>query len=139
MTRSWAALLCALPLAACSMLRMDQARVAAISSAAYAGDFRLRAGRWPATDLELARYVCLKEGLRAVLDSRMYPCDATGPGPYLRKMRIVGEDLEMTLLDAGQRPVCRMKLSEPTKGGLASLMVVRTTVFSCPGDGQELE
>lgn len=139
MARSWAALLCALSLAACSVLRMDQARVAAISSAAYAGDFRLHAGRWPATDLELQRYVCLKEGWHTVTDSWMYPCDATEPGPYLRKMRIVGRDLEMTLLDSGQRPVCRMKLSEPTEGGDMSLMVVRTTVFSCPGDGQELE
>jgi hypothetical protein len=139
MVRSWAALSCALPLAACSMLSMDQARVAAISSAAHAGDFHLHAGRWPATDLELQQFVCLEEARHAATDAWMYPCDATEAGPYQRQMRIVGQALEMTLLDSGRRPVCRMKLSEPTKGGLASMMVVRTTLFSCPGDGREIE
>src|SRR5919108_697975 len=128
MARWCAALLGALPLAACSMLSMDQARVAAIFSAAHAGDFHLHAGRWPATDLELQQYVCLEEGGHAATDAWLYPCGATGPGPYQRQMRIVGEALEMTLLDSGRRPVCRMKLSEPTKGGLASMMVVRTNV-----------
>jgi hypothetical protein len=139
MARSWAALSCALSLAACSMLGMDKARVAAISAAAYAGDFRLHEGRWPQTDLELQRYVCLKEGWYALTDAGMYSCDEIEPGPYRWRMRNVGRDLEMTLLDAGQRPVCRLKLFEPTKGDLASSMVVRTTVFSCPGDGREIE
>jgi hypothetical protein len=139
MARLLAALLCALPLAACSSLHMNRGRLTAMVSATYAGEFRVDRGHWPTSASELEQYICRASGALSVVDSHEYPCAGPEPAPYRTELRSRGENLDMTLFDAAQRPICRLHLLAPETSGLGSMMVVRTTVFSCPGDGQELE
>jgi hypothetical protein len=65
---------------------------------------------------------------------------AARPAPNRVEMHPRGANLRVEVFDALNRLVCRLDVLAPkpeSSGALLRMIVVRTSVFSCPGEGEK--
>jgi hypothetical protein len=119
--------------------RADAARVFATQSAAYAGRFRLAYGRWPASVNELEAFMCMS-GHADRFGLEQPTCDEIVNQPYRTVLMPTGADLRMRYVDSSGESVCTLRIHAPAADAdttVFPMITIRTTVFSCPGDGQD--
>lgn len=111
-----------------------------VSSAGYAGRFRLAEGRWPAVG-ELEEFMCMR-GRAERFGMPMLTCEQVVNSPYRIGMKPAGEDLEIRYFEPGGTEVCRLRLVAPRAGAHSDMfpkIIIRSTVFACAGGAWERE
>jgi hypothetical protein len=132
-------LMCALLpfIGGCEVLRLNEGREFAVYSAGYAGRYRIAHGRWPDVR-ELEEFTCM-HGRADDFGLALRSCEEVVLAPYHTRLTPNGGHLRMEFIDAAQKTVCTLEvLSPPARADKAvfPMVVIKTSVFSCPGDGQ---
>jgi hypothetical protein len=123
-------------LGGCSLLRLNEGREFATYSAAYAGRFHIAYGRWPANVNELEEFICMP-GRADHFGLAQISCDDLVRKPYRMQLAPRGVDLRMEFQDAAKKSVCALTVFAPMARKdveVFPMIVIRTSVFSCPGD-----
>ncbi|MEO8017642.1 MAG: hypothetical protein ABI769_07500 [Pseudomonadota bacterium] len=125
----------------CDLLRVNQGRLEAITIAAQVGEFRLAKGRWPAAAHDLDHSTLLEDFGTADLGAA--PARKAARAPRHRvEMAPRGANLRVKVLDDDGRLICRFEVLAPSPGStraLIPLIVVKTSMFVCPGEGKEFQ
>jgi hypothetical protein len=143
------AVLIAMSLAGCQAFRPNPGRFQAWVAAAHAGQFHRAFHRWPAEIGELAAFDCPRfdeamavgatprdDGLPPI---RADVCAFIVEFPYRIEMIAVGRNLGMAFHRADGTVVCKLRVASPSDevaAALAPAVRIRTTAFSCPGEGK---
>jgi hypothetical protein len=144
------AVLIAMSVAGCQMVRPNPGRFQAWVAAAHAGQFHRTFDRWPAEIGELAAFDCPRfdEAMDASatrIDDRGLPpiradvCAFLVEFPYRIEMIVVGRNLGMAFRRSDGFVVCKLRVASPSNevaAALAPAVKIRTTAFSCPGEGE---
>ena len=137
-------------LSGCQLSHLNQGSLQAAAVAAHAGMFHRVNGRWPNDRAELERFDCPAfddhEFEEAWIDDSPPPatrnesdCRFLAELDYRIDWRPRSHALRMTFQDSNGRRVCKLRVDAPgadSGTALAPMMVIRTTVFSCPGNGE---
>jgi hypothetical protein len=124
----------------CSALRLNGAREFAVYSAGYAGRFHIAYGRWPANVNELEEFVCMR-GRADRFGLAQISCDELVQKPYRTQLNPREAYLEMRFFDLAKKPLCSLKVLTPPPRSVEDvfpMVVIRTSVFSCRGDGRAI-
>jgi hypothetical protein len=129
-------LMCALlpSLGGCELLRLNEGRGFAVTSAGYAGRFRIAHGRWPDVN-ELEEFSCMR-GRADRFGLALLFCEEVVNAPYETRLTVLGPNLRMTFLNAEHQPVCELTvLAPPARADrdVFPMIVIRTSVFACRG------
>jgi hypothetical protein len=143
------AVLIAMSVAGCQMVRPNPGRFQAWVAAAHAGQFHRTFDRWPAEIGELAAFDCPRfdeamapgetprnDGLPPI---RADVCAFLVEFPYRIEMISVGRSLGMAFRRADGTVVCKLRVDSPSNeiaAALAPAVRIRTTAYSCPGEGE---
>jgi hypothetical protein len=143
------AVLIAMSMAGCQAFRPNPGRFQAWVAAAHAGQFHRTFHRWPVEIGELAAFDCPRfdeaMGVSApLLDDGLPPiradvCAFLVEFPYRIEMIAVGRNLGMSFHRADGIVVCKLSVASPSNevaAALAPAVKIRTTAFSCPGEGE---
>jgi hypothetical protein len=144
------AVLIAINLAGCQTFRPNPGRFQAWVAAAHAGQFHRTYHRWPAGIGELAALDCprfdeaIAMGADAIHDDGLPPiradvCAFLVGFPYRIEMIAVGRHLGMSFHRVDGTFVCKLRVASPSNdvaAALAPAVRIRTTAFSCPGEGE---
>jgi len=129
--------------AGCESLHMNQGRLTSIFAAAQTGAFKRDRGAWPTGIDELIGHACpaldVDEGF--TIDAPPPPpgeCQFFATLPYRLRLSPRNEDLQMELRDGAGTLVCRLFISVPAESAhaLVPRVELRTTLFTCPGEGE---
>jgi len=117
----------------------NRGNLAAIAAAAHAGQFQRQTGQWPRDRAELERVPCPYFVNDDVRKTGRHParCLFLADLPYTVEMRPLGHDLEMEFRDGSGHRICRLRVIAPRAPAgtdLAPLSIIRTGLFSCPGE-----
>ncbi|HEV7606519.1 MAG TPA: hypothetical protein VGO61_04245 [Steroidobacteraceae bacterium] len=122
----------------CELLRMNPGRLQALTIAAQVGEFRNAHRRWPAVATDLDHSTLLTEFDEADIGEPVARKAARAKGLRV-EMLPHGANLRLEMFDSTNRRVCSMELIAPTDDDphrLMPVMVIKTTVISCPGTGK---
>jgi hypothetical protein len=129
-------LMCAwLPmLGGCELLRLNEGRGFAVTSAGYAGRFRIAHGRWPDVN-ELEEFSCMR-GRADTFGLALLFCEEVVNAPFRTQLAPSGPNLRMTFLNAERKPVCKLTVLAPAPRAdkdVFPMIVIKTRVLSCRG------
>jgi hypothetical protein len=143
------AVLIAMSMAGCQAFRPNPGRFQAWVAAAHAGQFHRTFHRWPAEIGELAAFDCPRfdeaiatgaarrnDGLPPI---RADVCAFLVEFPYRIEMIAVGRNLGMAFRRVDGTVVCKLRVDSPSNevaAALAPAVRIRTTAYSCPGEGE---
>ena len=119
----------------CELLRLNEGRVFATQVAGYAGRFRIAYGRWPADVNELEEFICMR-GRADSFDLDRIDCEELVRVPYSMQIAASHAHLQMQFFNSAKEPICRLRVLAPPADADAAvfpMIVVKTSVFSCPG------
>ncbi len=119
---------------------MESAAYFSVTSAGYAGRFRIAFGRWPASVDELDEFMCMTgQADRYELTRRT--CDDVVSWPYRTVLTPEGKHLRIRYFDrSSSELVCNLQVQAPPAGARADTfpkIIINTTVFTCAGPGWE--
>jgi hypothetical protein len=127
----------------CHTLRLNEGRVVSVFAAAQAGAFKREKGRWPAGADDLIHYDCpaLDAGSEFAIDAPPPPegdCQFFAKLPYRINLRSRAADMQIELRTPTGKLVCRLVVVVPADSAQALIPQVRlrTTLFTCPGEGK---
>jgi len=127
----------------CDSLRMNQGRVTSILAAAQVGAFKREKGIWPTGVGDLVAHECSALDQYSEVDIDAPPprdgeCRFFARLPYQFGLRTRGNDAQVELRDPRGKLVCRLVIVVPVDSALALIPQVelRTTLFTCPGEGK---
>lgn len=131
----------------CESMSMNEGKFNAVMAAGQAGKFRRETGRWPRNQGELIAHGCpaLDEsradtaGMRKMRAPPASGCQFFADLPYRLELQPQAADLRMVLRDTADKLVCRLVIVAPPVESTRSLLPqvkIRTTVFTCPGEGK---
>jgi hypothetical protein len=115
--------------------RLESAAYFSITSAGYAGRFRLAYGRWPASVNELEEFMCMR-GRADQFGLARLSCDELVTLPYRTVLEPRGRDLRIRYFDSANALMCSLTLRAPRLGADAKVfpaILIESTMFSCPG------
>jgi hypothetical protein len=143
------AVLIAMSVAGCQAFRPNPGRFQAWVAAAHAGQFHRKFHRWPREIGELAALDCPRFDEAMAVDAaprddglppiRADVCAFLVEFPYRIEMIDVGRNLGMEFRRADGTVVCKLRVDSPSNeiaAALAPAVRIRTTAFSCPGEGE---
>jgi len=143
------AVLVAMSLAGCQAFRPNPGRFQTWVAAAHAGQFHRTFHRWPTEIGELAAFDCPRFDDALAADAhpahdglppiRADVCAFLVGFPYRIDMVAVGRNLGMAFRRADGFVVCKLRVVSPSNevaAALAPAVRIRTTAFSCPGEGE---
>jgi hypothetical protein len=148
-----AALVAVLVLPACHAMRPNLGHVDAVTAGALAGAFRQENGRWPADLRELRDRPCpwvdadlgfpdaqIDEVAEAAVIAATRGCQFLARLPYQLEMRPRAANLLMIFRGADNRLVCKLVVVTPdtASGAHSPMVVMRTSIPGCPGQGEPL-
>ena len=126
----------ALLLAGCQLLerRLESAAYFSVTSAGYAGRYRIAFGRWPANVNELEEFTCMP-GRADKFGLALMSCDDVVTVPYRTELSPQGKDLRLRYFDKSNGELlCSLKLRATELGADANTfprIVIESTVFTC--------
>jgi len=125
----------------CHTLRLNEGRVISVFAAAQAGAFRREMGKWPASIGDLIAYGCpaLDAGSEFAIDAPPpRECQFFAKLPYRINLRARAGDMQIELRGPKGKLVCRLMVVVPPDSAQALIPQVRlrTTLFTCPGEGK---
>jgi hypothetical protein len=115
--------------------RLESAAYFSITSAGYAGRFRLAYGRWPANVNELEEFMCMR-GRAEQFGLERLSCNELVTLPYRTVLEPQGQDLRIRYFDSANALMCSLKLRAPRVGVDAAIfpaILIESTMFSCSG------
>jgi hypothetical protein len=122
-------------------MSMNHGKVISVAAAGQVGMFRREVGRWPKDRADLIAHGCLR------LDHATGSEPPDEPGcqffitlPYQLELQSRAENLQMVIRDPSGKLICQLVVVAPrgAKDSLNPLVVLKTTLFSCPGEGKPL-
>lgn len=125
-------------LAGCQYLerRLESAAYFSVTSAGFAGRFRIAFGRWPASVNELEEFICVPGHADRFAIHQM-SCDDVVAWPYRTELIPDGNHLRMNYYDRSTgKLLCKLRLQAPPDGAdldIFPMVVIRSTVISCSG------
>jgi hypothetical protein len=115
--------------------RLESAAYFSITSAGYAGRFRLAYGRWPANTDELEEFTCMR-GRADKFGMQTITCDEIVRTPYRTVLEPDGRDLRIRYYDRANALACTLELRAPPPGAEHSIfpsILIESNLFACSG------
>ena len=122
---------------------MNPGKATSVFAAAQVGAFKREKGHWPTDIDELIAHGCPaldQYALSEMVERPTGSCQFFARLPYRLELRPQMNDMKIELRDRKGGLVCRLAVIVPVDSAEALLPQVqlRTTLFTCPGEGKPL-